>query len=91
MSSKIKDDIKKTGDKIVVKKNVTPKKATIKTKTETKKVQSSKKTGKVFKDKSIQTETPEEEKITAEDLMSNGKLYFINFLLKQTKTDKFHD
>lgn len=72
----MKDDVNKSVSKFVVKKDVSPNKVTNQTKTESKKVQSTKKTGRVFKDKCIQTEPPAEDKITADDLTSEGEQYF---------------
>lgn len=74
MSGKMKDDITKESDKMVVKKNISPKKVTNKTKTETKKTQVDKKNGKIFTNKGIQTD--QEEKVTADDLTSQGKLFY---------------
>lgn len=76
MSSKmVKEDIKKTVEKAVVAKKETSKKVSDKSKTETKKVQKDgKKNGRVFKDRSVQTDSIEKVKISGEDLTSEGKI-----------------
>lgn len=80
MSPKEKEYIQKSVSKVVVKKDVSPKKVSSKTKTDSKKVQVTKNTGKNLKHKGIQTESAAEEKITADDLTSKGSLHFYYYV-----------
>ena len=74
MSAKMKGDVKKTVDKAVSVKNITTKKVTQKSKTDSKQGQkNAKKEGRIFKDKGIQTESVGKIKISGEDLTSEGK------------------